>query len=332
MLKEGIPLDLRYGDLRQLLERLHSLPPSREVATESRLKNFSRLSFPFGPRVGSGERAEYGAEQIVQLLVAFELLRHRMPPAAIVEVIRTEWTTIAVAFAASAVAITREASGTQVSNDQGTILLVDAVALHEAGKTVRPGELLTTIEAIAPASLFGSSQVRRRSCLIVDPSAVLRDVVALLPASRRFADPTEFLADVAALSSLDGNAAIGKWMENGYRLRRELADMLAVVRAAQPLRVHHSPRLPETIERRLIATASHRGRQSDTWPLVHGVPLGGALAVYLDWIGVEAKGLGRGATPAETLVLRTKAQTPEALHTALIEAILDAAGAPAQDN
>lgn len=48
MFDKGIPLDLRYEDLRQLLERLHSLWSSREVATELRLEKFSLLSFSFG--------------------------------------------------------------------------------------------------------------------------------------------------------------------------------------------------------------------------------------------------------------------------------------------
>lgn len=189
---------LRYGDLVQLIERMHALPASRGIATESRIKNFSRLDFPPGPKVGSGERAEYGPIQVVQLLVGFELLRHRMPPAVIAEVVRTEWPRIAHGFATAA----RELGRGEERGADAPLLLVDAVALHEVGKTIRPGELLTTIEPVSPSELFGGadqgSAASVRSALVLNPAAILAAAAAQLPWLRRPKDAAAFIAELAA--------------------------------------------------------------------------------------------------------------------------------------
>lgn len=196
---------LRYGALVQLVERIHALPDSRGGATESRIKNFSRLGFPPGERVGSGERTEYGAAQVVQLLVGFELLRHRMPPAVIAEIVRTEWDRVAAAFATAARAMTAQAHEPAETGGalRVPILLVDALALHEVGKTIRQGELLTTIEVVERdelhALLIGGA-TSPRSALLVDPAAILRDVAVQLPWLRRTKDAAEFIAAVEGMA------------------------------------------------------------------------------------------------------------------------------------
>lgn len=217
-------MHLRYGDLVQLIGRVHALPGSRSGATESRIKNLSRIGFPPAERVGSGERAEYGAEQVVQLLVAFELLRHRVPPATIAEIVRTEWTRIAAAFAAAARALLEPgARRLAPAGEFGSrpLLLVDSLGLHDIGTTVNRGELLTTVEPTDATELFGAAagEWRPRSALVLDPGAIVAEVAAQTPWLRRSRPGEEWLRAVAAIaaepepatgSPEDGDAAHGR--------------------------------------------------------------------------------------------------------------------------
>ncbi|MES2096788.1 MAG: hypothetical protein V4459_08495 [Pseudomonadota bacterium] len=332
-------MKLRYGDLLQLLERLHALPRSRAVATESRIKNFSRLGFPNGPRVGSGERADYGVDQIVQLLVAFELLRLRVPPGVIAEIVRTEWATIGAAFATAARTID-DRSGNAARRAKRPLLVVDAAALHEAGKTVRRGELLTSIELLPADEFLGGGIASWRSAMLIDPAAVLADAAALVPGLRRSIDPAEFLAAIASLdgatSKVSGRsasiaeAAADGWAEGGYSRRRALADALAVLRAALPLPEENPPQLSPGTIRRLAAALTADGR-----PLSHvdvgGRTLEAALAVYLHWIGALGDRSQHKPSPADILVITTAVQTPQLLREAMVDAILGEIGTPVQD-
>lgn len=319
-------MKLRYGDLLQLLERLHALPRSRAIATESRLKNFSRLGFPNGPRVGSGERAEYGADQVVQLLVAFELLRLRMPPAVIAELVRTEWSAIAKAFVEAARMIERRHNGDAARRP---ILVVDATALHEAGKTVRRGELLSVIETIPADELLAIGARPWRSAMLIDPVAVIADAAAIAPGLRRSISTGAFVADLAALGEGTGMTAPGDWMEEGYSRRRALADALAGLRAAGPSWDETPPVVPVEAVRRVAAALRPGSPLADirfeSWTL------DAAVAVYLHWIGAAEDEAVRKPTPAETLMIKTWADTPERLHEAMLDAVLAEIGAPVQD-
>ena len=327
-------MKLRYGDLLQLLERLHALPGSRRTATESRLKNFSRIGFPNAIRVGSGERAEYGADQIVQLLFAFELLRLRVPPAVIAEIVRTEWSAIAAAFANAACAL--KGALDAASRKDRPLLAMDAVALHEAGKTVRRGELLTTMEVVAANELTSRTE-GWRSILLIDPSAVVVDAAAQLPWLRRSVDQGEFLADIAELRknavvpSAERRAALtDEWQETGYGVRRALADALAVLRVALPRPEGAEPRLSPRIKRRLEA-ALHADGAPLSRVLVGGRALDASLRVYLHWIGASTDGPLPSPKPADTLALRTAAQTADHLHDAMVDAIMGEISSPFQD-
>lgn len=319
-------MKLRYGDLLQLLERLHALPRSRAIATESRIKNFSRLGFPNGPRVGSGERADYGADQIVQLLVGFELLRHRLPPAVIVEVVRTEWPAIAAAFATAA----RSLDDPARSGDwaKRPILVVDIAALHEAGKTVRRGELLSAIEVADADELLGAKAAGWRSTLLIDPGTVIADAAELTPSLRRSLDASEFIAAIGSLRSAD----IGPdgWREPGYTKRRALADALAVLRVLPPISEKHVSRLSPGIAQRLAAAMTANGRPLSLVS-VGNWKLDSALAVYLQWIEAVGDGSPRKPTSAEVLTIKTAAQTPQRLHEAMVDAILSEISVPVQD-
>ncbi|RYY26134.1 MAG: hypothetical protein EOP62_11695 [Sphingomonadales bacterium] len=319
-------LKLRYGDLLQLLERMHALPRSRAIATESRIKNFSRLGFPNGPRVGSGERADYGADQIVQLLVAFELLRHRLPPAVISEIVRTEWPAIAAAFATAARTLGDDPRGDPATRP---VLVVDTAALHEAGKTVRRGELLSAIEVVGADLVLGAKGAGWRSILLIDPGALLADAAALTPGLKRSLAGDDFIAAVSTLGEVDAAAGDG-WLEGGYSRRRALADALAVLRALPPTSDEHESRMSPGTAGRLANAMTAEGSPLSLVS-VGAWKLDAALVVYLQWIDAAGDRSARKPTSAEILTIKTAAQTPQRLHEAMVDAILGEIGVPVQD-
>jgi hypothetical protein len=123
---------------------------------------------------------------------------------------------------------------------------------------------------------------------------------------------------------------VSNWAEFRHSRRRALADALAALREAQPLPPEVSRPLSATTERRVTAALS---ASSNALRLVKvGVDgtLDIALRAYLEWVEVETQAdlsIPRGATMA----LRTRFQTPQALHAAMVEAICAEVGSLAQD-
>jgi hypothetical protein len=326
-------VNLRYRDLLQLIEQLYALPRSRGVATESRIKNFSRLNYPAGPRVGTGERADYGPVQVVQLLVGFELLRHRVPPAVIVELVRTEWDRIAPVFADTAKAIL-DADGKDVTK----LLLVDSLALHEVGKTIRAGELLSTIEIIDASQLADVTVCGAgRSWLLINPEMLVRQASDEMSLLRRPRPKEEFLTAVSKMEAGDagsnnaGSPTLPDWAENGYSRRRALADALAALREAPPLTSDRPRALTPTTAARVAAAIGDFAGPLASIHLAGGVALDAALAVYLDWVEMEVSPTIPLAAPADTFILKTSQGTPEMLYRELLELVCTAVGIPVQD-
>ena len=189
---------MRFGDLRRLVGLVHALPHARDSAIEARLKNMMRLGFPVTDAVGSGERAEYRAEQVLQFLLAFELLRFRMPPAAVVHIVTAGWPRACAAFAAAARDVMEGTVPTAAR--RGDLLVVDALALHEPGKTVVAADILSTLEVESAGDVAaGIGSAAGRSMLLLDPRAILDAAVGMMPSLRRPVDTRFFLQDVAGM-------------------------------------------------------------------------------------------------------------------------------------
>jgi hypothetical protein len=73
-------MDLTYGQVEDLLARMHMIPPEHRGALRARLKHFKRLGFPPGVNTGSGRRAQYDMEALIKLLCAFEMLQLGISP------------------------------------------------------------------------------------------------------------------------------------------------------------------------------------------------------------------------------------------------------------
>ncbi|WP_422343173.1 hypothetical protein [Parasphingorhabdus sp.] len=73
-------MDLKYGQMENLLAAMHEIAPAQMGALRSRLKHFKRLKFPVSVNTGAGLHARYGAKEIVFLLYAFQLIELGMTP------------------------------------------------------------------------------------------------------------------------------------------------------------------------------------------------------------------------------------------------------------
>lgn len=179
---------------------LHDLPGDRREATDARIKNFLKLGFPAITRVRTGDRTDYTAEHVIQLLIGFELLRFRMPPSVIAAVVASDWTNISKSFAKAARALLDPLSDT-VPDAGRELLSIDSLALHETGKTITPEDLKSSVEvekAAALAKVIGSPRGGFRSGLIIDPTYMLDGIGKELPKLRRPMENAVFLKAIAA--------------------------------------------------------------------------------------------------------------------------------------
>ncbi|TPG13185.1 hypothetical protein [Sphingomonas oligophenolica] len=83
-----MPVALSQRDVLSIVGGVHHVVDDRQKALKSRLQHFQRLGFPAGINTGKGKPAAYGARQVVDLLVAFELLQVGLWPEVIVGVLR----------------------------------------------------------------------------------------------------------------------------------------------------------------------------------------------------------------------------------------------------
>lgn len=186
---------LQQGDIVRIAMGLHDLPASRKSATTARIKNFLKLGFPAVEAVGTGDRADYTAVHVVQLLVGFELLRFRMPPNVIVAVVNAGWPRIAGAFGDAARDLRRAGS-----HPERTLLSIDSRALHETGKVVAPRDLKSTVQQLGAATLAESLAAGAgafRSGLIIDPTFMLERVIEEFPRLRRAMSADGLLKEIA---------------------------------------------------------------------------------------------------------------------------------------
>jgi hypothetical protein len=72
--------------------------PERAETFRSRLKQWQKMGFPAGTRVGKGVKAEYGATQILQLVMLVKLLRIGLTPERAQNLVSLAWDRIRAGF------------------------------------------------------------------------------------------------------------------------------------------------------------------------------------------------------------------------------------------
>lgn len=81
---------LRFSEVEAVVGTMHGVPHG-STAVVSRFRYFQRLRFPGGTNTGRGVPAAYGLDQLMQVLVAFELAEAGLAPARIVRAVGTNW-------------------------------------------------------------------------------------------------------------------------------------------------------------------------------------------------------------------------------------------------
>jgi hypothetical protein len=73
-------MDLTFNQVEAVFAQRFDIPPDKTVAFRGRLQHFQRLKFPTGVNTGRGTKATYGWVQIIQLMVALDLIDLGLTP------------------------------------------------------------------------------------------------------------------------------------------------------------------------------------------------------------------------------------------------------------
>lgn len=82
---------LSFAEASYVVAFVAGIAPEKGDTFQSRLKQWQKMGFPEGTRVGKGKRAEYGAAQVLQLVLLVRLLRVGLTPERAQAVIRAGW-------------------------------------------------------------------------------------------------------------------------------------------------------------------------------------------------------------------------------------------------
>jgi hypothetical protein len=86
-------LEFGYAEVERVLAELHRIADDKRTAFRARLKHFQRLGFPEGANTGTGKRAVYSSDMLLQLVMAVELVQCGLPPKTIVRLLNDNWET-----------------------------------------------------------------------------------------------------------------------------------------------------------------------------------------------------------------------------------------------
>jgi len=133
-------LTLSYAETEALVRVLHVVGDRGEKALLARFKYFQRMDFPHRPKVGRGSRVGYGFEDVVQLVLAFQLMELWALPVRIVGSVRRNWPELREAIGTAAVF----AAGGGVDPPPMLVLTPQALATlgqEESGAVAAPDAL-----------------------------------------------------------------------------------------------------------------------------------------------------------------------------------------------
>lgn len=92
----GLPLS--FAQAHFLVGMVAGVHPDRAETFRSRLKQWQKMGFPEGTRVGKGVKAEYGATQVLQLVMLVKLLRIGLTPERAQNLIFNAWDRMRAGF------------------------------------------------------------------------------------------------------------------------------------------------------------------------------------------------------------------------------------------
>jgi hypothetical protein len=84
-------LPLSFAEAQFVVACVAGIAPDKQETFRSRLKQWQKMGFPEGTKVGRGVKADYGAQQVFQLVLLVKLLRIGLTPERAQTLIRTAW-------------------------------------------------------------------------------------------------------------------------------------------------------------------------------------------------------------------------------------------------
>jgi hypothetical protein len=88
------PPSLGSRQVEALVMSLHDIAPEHEIAFMGRVKHLNRLGFPRGISAGRGTPIKYDADQLFQVLAAFELAQLGASPQRAVQLLEECWSRV----------------------------------------------------------------------------------------------------------------------------------------------------------------------------------------------------------------------------------------------
>lgn len=84
-------MSLSFSEAQFIVSLVAGIAPEKAGTFQSRLKQWQKMGFPEGTRVGRGTKAEYGALQIFQLVILVKLLRVGLTPERAQKLVTSAW-------------------------------------------------------------------------------------------------------------------------------------------------------------------------------------------------------------------------------------------------
>lgn len=170
-------MKLGYGDVEGIVLSTLGAEPS---VVGSRFRYFQRLGFPAGTNTGRGKPASYKLDQLLQILLAFELLAAGMSPTRVVRTLRTNWPRIRASML-----LGWKAASQDVEWEQREVLTLEPSALDDTGRKEDPLEPVARPLAPIPASALQgwlTSDEGDARLLMVDPGRMMLQLRRVFPA------------------------------------------------------------------------------------------------------------------------------------------------------
>lgn len=169
-------LKFGFGDVEGAVLGMHGAETS---VVSARFRYFQRLRFPSGTNTGRGRPASYGLEQMLQIVLAFELLNAGLGPTPVVRTIRTNWPRLRVSLL-----LGWEAACDRIDWDQREIFLLEPTALLDGARSDDAFEAVENPLEPVPA-LTAAGWARGRdgppAMIIVDPARMLANFARVIP-------------------------------------------------------------------------------------------------------------------------------------------------------
>lgn len=166
-------LSVGYLQIEALVRRLGGVDDASLVLR--RWKYLQRMSFPAGSNTGRGRKVAFDLDQLLQVLVAFELIQTGSTPTRAVRTVRTNWPDLLPAMALGWLCACKPTMA-----PMREMLVMDAGALQDAGGSEDPNEKVASpFRAVPAIDLFawGPGEWKHISRVVLDPCSLAAGLI-----------------------------------------------------------------------------------------------------------------------------------------------------------